>query len=283
MENIILFLKSVITIMIPVFFASLGGLFASLSGTLNIALEGLLLAGAFSSLTVFYFTGNYFLAVLSAVLAAAALAALHAVCIFKIKTNLFISGLAVNLLSSGFCIILSEKIFNTKGVIAVNVNQVLLDSNILLSVYSITGIILLLISWLSIYKTPFGYRLRSCDKNSEALISLGINPGFFKAVSIIISGVFCGIGGSFLSLNLAAYVPEMSSGRGWISLAVIFLGLKKPLGVLAASFIFALAEAFSNYTQGFLNIPADFILSFPYICSLTALILFSIFSKKQGI
>jgi len=283
MENIILFLKSVITIMIPVFFASLGGLFTSLSGTLNIALEGLLLAGAFSSLTVFYFTGSYFLAVLSAVIASAALAALHAFCVFKIKTNLFICGLAVNLLSSGICITLSDKIFNTKGVVVISIKQNLLNSNILLLIYAALGFFLLIISWLAIYKTPFGYRLRSCGKNSEALVSLGINPDFFKAVSIIISGVFCGIGGSFLSLNLAAYVPGMSSGRGWISLAVIFLGLQKPFGVLAAAFIFAFAEAFSNYAQGFWSIPADFILSFPYICSLIAMILVSIFTEKTRV
>jgi len=281
MENIILFIKSVITIMIPVFFASCGGLFTSLSGTLNIALEGLLLAGAFSSLAVFYFTGNYFLAVLSAVIAAVILAALHAACVFKIKTNLFICGLAINLLSSGICVALSEKLFKTKGVVALDINQKLLSANNLLSAYVITGIVMLVISWIAIYKTPFGYRLRSCGKNKDALVSLGMNPDFFKAASLIISGVFCGIGGSFLSLNLAAYVPGMSSGRGWISLAVIFLGLNKPLGLLAAAFVFASAEAFSNYAQGFWSIPADFILSLPYICSLIAMILVSIFSKKS--
>jgi len=275
MENIILFLKSAVTVMIPVFFAAQGGLFTALCGALNIALEGLLLAGAFSSLTVFYFTGNYILAIFSSVIAASALAAFHALSVYKFKTNLFISGLAVNLLSSGLCIVLSEKIFKTKGVVVLNVNHHYIESRVLISVYLITGLLLLIVVWLALYKTPFGFRLRACDKDSKALVSLGINPVFYKVISIIVSGVFCGIGGSFLSLNLAAFVPGMSSGRGWISLAVIFLGLKKPAGILAAAFVFAAAEAFSNYAQGFWNIPADFILAFPYIFSLIAIIMVS--------
>jgi len=277
MENIILFIKSAVSIMMPIFFAACGGLFTAIAGILNIALEGLLLAGAFSSLAVFYFTGNYIAAVASAIFSSTALAALHAFSIFKLRANIFITGLAVNLLSSGLCVIFSEKLFNTKGVVSVNSGG---GANLLLW-YAVAGLILLLISWLSIYKTPFGYRLRACEKNSSALLSLGISPVLYKTVSLLVSGFFCGIGGSFLSLNLAAYVPGMSAGKGWIALAVIFLGVKKPAGILCAAFIFALAECFSNYAQGFWKIPADFILAFPYLCTLIAIISVSFFTKKR--
>jgi simple sugar transport system permease protein len=138
--------------------------------------------------------------------------------------------------------------------------------------YLLFGILALALIWLVIYKTPFGFRLRACDKESEALISLGINPGFYQICAILISGVFCAVGGSFLSLNLGAFVPGMSAGKGWIALVVIFLGGRKPQGILAAAFVFGLAEAFSIYAQGFWNIPADFILAFPYICTLIAMI-----------
>jgi simple sugar transport system permease protein len=110
---------------------------------------------------------------------------------------------------------------------------------------------------------------------------LGIKPKFYQTISFLISGVFCGIGGSFLSLNLGVYVPGMSAGKGWIALAVIFLGVKKPFGILLAAFVFALAESFSNYAQGFLNIPAYFILTFPYVCTLIAMIIVSITTKQQ--
>ena len=284
MEITIAFLKSSLTIMIPIFFAAAGGVFPALAGTLNIALEGLLLAGAFSSLTVFYFSGNVAAAVITAVITAVTLSIIHTFAAFKLRANLFISGLAVNLFSSGLCIVLSDKIFKTKGVISASVSSIskadaLYKNQNLLILFLIIGLILLLITWLIIYKTPFGYRLRACDKNSDALFSLGINPVFYKSIAIIISGFFCGIGGSFLSLNLGAYVPGMSAGKGWIALAVIFLGARKPLGILAAAFVFALAESFSNYAQGFLGIPVDFILAFPYVFTLIAMLGVSIVSK----
>jgi len=275
MDYVFSFLKSSVTIMIPLLFAATGGLFPALAGTLNIALEGLLLIGAFSSLTVFYFTGSVTAAIACAVIAATALAALHSFATFKLRANIFICGLAVNLFSSGICIVLSDKIFKTRGVVSAN--------NVpgLLTWYLIIGLFLIIISHLIIYKTPFGYRLRACDKNSNSLVSLGIKPQNYQTKAILISGFFCGIGGSFLSLNLGAFVPGMSAGKGWIALAVIFLGAKKPLGVLAAAFIFALAESFSNYAQGFWNIPSGFILAFPYICTLIVLIIVSIPRSEQ--
>jgi len=280
MESLFLFLKSVLTVMIPLFFAASGGLFTAVAGTLNIALEGLLLAGAFSSMAVFYFTGNFPVSVLSAVICSLSLAAVHAFSVFRLRADLFISGLAVNLLSGGVCAVLSEKLFFTKGVVSING---LINTQGLLTAYAVSGVIVLLLIWLSIYKTPFGYYLRACEKNCETLVSLGINPDFYKAAALLISGGLCGIGGSFLSLNLGAYVPEMSSGRGWIALAVIFLGLKKPLGIPAAAFVFAVFECYSNYAQGFWSIPADFILAFPYICSLAAMIIVSVIPEKSGL
>jgi len=272
--------KSTFNLMIPIFFAAFGGLFPALAGSLNIALEGLLLSGAFCSLAVFHFSGSVTAAVMSAVLTATALSALHMLAVFKLKADLFISGLAINLFSSGLCVVLSEKIFGTKGVVTAN------NANGLLIWYVILGIILLIISHIAIYKTPFGYRLRACEKNADALVSLGIKPVFYQTSAFLISGFFCGIGGSFLSLNLGAFVPGMSAGKGWIALAVIFLGVKKPIGILAAAFVFALAECFSNYAQGFWQIPAGFILAFPYICTLIAIIVVSVIpsytAKRNG-
>jgi len=271
MENIYTFFKSSIIIMIPLFFAAMGGLFPALTGKLNIALEGLLLISAFSSFTVFYFTGSAAASVICAIICAIALAVLHSFAAFKLRSNLFISCIAINLLSSGLCIVLSVKIFNTKGVISVDKTP----SN-LLEWYILIGLILLIISYLVIYKTPFGYRLRACDKNADSLVSLGIDPVKYQITAIIISAFFCGIGGSFLSLNLGAYVPEMSAGRGWIALAVIFIGFRKPIGVFTAALVFAAAEGYSNYAQGFFDIPSGFILAFPYICSLLAIIAVSV-------
>ena len=282
MENIFAFFKSSFTIMIPVFLASMGGMFPALTGTLNIALEGLILAGAFFSFAVFFFTGNAAASILCALITSMTLCALHAFAAFKFRANMFITGLAINLFSGGLCAVLSDKIFRTKGVIALDFhNAGALKTSVLFNLFFIIGVILLIMSWIVIYKTPFGYRLRACDKNQDALLSLGIKPLLYKTAAIMISGFFCGLSGSFLSLNLGAYVPGMSAGKGWVALAVIFLGARKPQGILAASFVFASAEAYSNYAQGFWNIPADFLLAFPYICSLIAMIIVSMVPQKR--
>jgi len=274
MESFIPVLKSSCYIMTPVLFAAVGGLFPALTGTLNIALEGLLLTGAFASIAVYHYSASVTASIFAAVFASVSLSALHAFGAFRLRANIFISGLAINLFSGGLCAVLSGKIFNTRGVVAMT------SVPGLLKWYLIFGFFLLLTAWLVIYKTPFGYRLRACEKNADALNSLGINDKFYQASALLISGFFAGLGGAFLSLNLGAFVPGMSSGRGWIALVVIFLGGRKPQGILAAAFIFALAEAFSNYAQGFLAIPSDFILAFPYVCTLIAMIAVSVFPKR---
>jgi simple sugar transport system permease protein len=263
--------------MTPVLFAAAGGLFPALAGTLNIALEGLLLIGAFSSLAVYYFTGSVAASVAAAALAATALSALHAFTTFKLRANVFITGLAVNLFSSGLCTVLSGKLFNTRGVVAVQ-NVPSLGYS-----YLFFALFVLFAAHLVVNKTPFGYRLRACEKNSDALLSLGIEPHFYRITALLVSGFFCGIGGSFLSLNLGAFVPGMSAGKGWIALVVIFLGGRKPLGLLAAAFVFGVADVFSNYAQGLLRIPADFILAFPYVCTLLAMIIVSKMKIHQNI
>jgi simple sugar transport system permease protein len=192
-----------------------------------------------------------------------------------LRANVFITGLAVNLLSTGLCVVLTDKIFNTKGVVIVK------DTPAAGNAYLTIALLVLVIVWLVVYKTPFGYRLRACEKSEEALLSLGINPEFYKFTALLISGFLCGIGGSFLSLNLGVFVQGMSAGKGWIALVVIYLGGRKPIGILAAAFIFGVAEAFSNHAQGFWNLPSDFILAFPYVCTLFIMIIVSIIPSSR--
>jgi len=82
-------------------------------------------------------------------------------------------------------------------------------------------------------------------------------------------------------LNLGAFVPNITAGKGWIALVVIFLGNKKPFGLLIAAVVFGFADAFSNYAQGALNVPADFILAIPYVFTLIAMLGFSIYAKRK--
>jgi simple sugar transport system permease protein len=288
-------LHSAVTIMTPLLFAGVGGLFCELTGMLNIALEGLLLAGAFFAVAAFYYTGSFAAALAAAVFASLILALMFAFSALRLRSNVFIAGLAVNLFAGGLTVVLSHNLFGTRGVVVlpdipppapmriplithIPVIGELLSGH---SVYVYVSWILLVIAWLVLFKTPFGLRLRACDKHAEALDSLGLRSDAYRLAAFLISGFCCGLGGSFLSLNLGAFVPNMSAGKGWIALVVIFLGGRKPRGLFAAAFVFGLAEAFSNYAQGRLNVPADFILAIPYLFTLFAMIAVSIYAKRK--
>jgi simple sugar transport system permease protein len=282
MKNLFSIMQSAVVIMTPLLFAATGGLYTELSGMLNIALEGLLLIGAFSAAAAVYFTGSFAAGLIAAIIASMILSALLAFTTLKLRSNIFITGLAVNLLAGGMTVILSQYIFNTRGVITIP--GALSTAR---NVYVCAGLVLLLVSWIVMYKTPFGYRLRACDKHSKALVSLGIHPDSYRWIAFLVSGFFCGIGGSFLSLNLGAFVPNMTAGKGWIALVVIFLGGRRPLGLIVAAFVFGLAESFSNYAQGAgvltsgFFIPADFILAMPYLLTLLAMIFISVIRNKN--
>ena len=276
MKNILQILQSAVVIMTPLLFAAAGGLFTELSGMLNIALEGLLLAGAFAAITAVHFTGSFAAGIAAAIIVSIVLSALHAFSSIKLRSNVFISGLAANLLAGGLTVVLSQQFFNTRGVVALPVSMPFID------IFIYAGLFLLFVSWLVLYKTPFGYRLRACAMDTAALSSLGINPNKYRFSAFLICGFFCGIGGSFLGLNLGAFVPNMTAGKGWIALVIIFLGGRRPLGVLIAAFVFGLAEAFSNHAQGFLSIPADFILAMPYVLTFFAIIFVSVLTKRKN-
>ncbi|MDR1900268.1 MAG: ABC transporter permease [Treponema sp.] len=295
MNNANPFLHSVVDIMIPLLLAASGGLFTELGGMLNIALEGLLLTGAFFAVVAVHYTGSLALGILGAVLGSMLLAAILGGATLRLRSNVFITGLAANLFASGVTVVLSQKFFGTRGVVVLRKIPDIRGLNVSLfrnipvigdvffghTFYVYIGALILLASWLALYKTPFGFRLRACGKHSPALVSLGLRPDACRFAAFLASGFACGLGGSFLSLNLGAFVPNISAGKGWIALVVIFLGGRKPQGILLAVFVFGLADAFSNYAQEFFNGPADFVLAFPYLLTLLVMVGVSIAAKRN--
>jgi len=141
---------------------------------------------------------------------------------------------------------------------------------------------LVLLSAAAIYRTPFGLRLRGTGLNAPPIASLGLRPQAYQLSAILISGFTCGLAGAWMTLNLAAFVPNITAGRGWIALVAIYLGNKTPLGIVVASFVFGLSEAFSNYAQGALRVPADFILAFPYAITVLAMVLYSMWRHYRA-
>ncbi|MDY0287245.1 MAG: ABC transporter permease [Sphaerochaeta sp.] len=296
MQFTIPILHSAVTIMTPLLLASMGGLFTELSGMLNIALEGLLLMGAFCSIIFTHYTGSMVVGTVLGIGATMLLSAILASVTLNLKSNVFITGLATNLFASGLTVVLSFALFANKGVVVFDdipslpllgtqaLARIPIFGDIFIghSAFVYLSWILLALSYFVLYRTPFGFRIRATGLHPEALSTLGMRPDRYRFASFLISGFTCGLGGALLTLNLGAFVPNITAGKGWIALVVIFLGNKKPFGLLIAAFIFGLADAFSNYAQGALNIPSDFILAIPYVFTLLAMVGSSIYAKKKG-
>ena len=272
--------RSIMFMSTPILLAALGGLFTELSGVLNIALEGLMLIGAFSAVLVTGFTGSIFLGTLAATIAGTSLAYIFGFITLRFRANIFITGLAVNLFALGFINYLSEIIFSTKGVIRFPdfPNLPVIAGN---NVYIYVGILSTAFVFLIIYKTVFGLRVRASGYNSEVLKIKGVAPYPIQMKSLLLSGAFSGLGGAVLSLNIGAYVPNMTAGRGWIALVAIYLGRKHPIGIFITCLIFAGAEYFSNAAQGALHIPSDLLLGFPYLITLIGMIIFSVLKRPD--
>jgi simple sugar transport system permease protein len=282
-------------IMTPFLLAATGGLFTELAGMLNIALEGLMLIGAFFSVVFAGLTGSLLAGMALGILSAMLAALLFGLISLNLKANVFIAGLATNLLASGLTVVLAFQMFKNKGVVRFELGRLPVLAIPALQRIPLAGDLLLghnvlvYLSWLIvlaaalvIYRTPFGLRLRGTGLNAATIASLGLRPRAYQMSGILISGFTCGLAGAVLTLNLAAFVPNITSGRGWIALVAIYLGNKTPWGILAASFVFGLAEAFSNYAQGAIKVPADFILAFPYAITVLAMILYSIWRHYKA-
>jgi len=295
--SIIPILAGAMAAMTPLLFAALGGLFTELTGMLNIALEGLMAIGAFFGLIGAAATGSLAAGAAIGVLASCLVALLYGWITLRFKANEFITGLATNLLASGLTVVLSQQLFRTKGVVPFTlphlpvITKGLAEVPVLgpiffgQNIYAQLSWLAVLVAWVIIRRTAFGMRLRATGSNARAVAALGLKPASYRLAAILMSGAACGLAGSYLSLNLSAYVPNISSGRGWIALVAIYLGGRKPAGILGACFVFALAESYSNYAQGLFKVPSEVILAIPYAATLMALVLGSLAkrARKQGI
>lgn len=270
--------------MTPLLFAAMGGLFTELSGMLNIALEGLILFGAFSGALAADLTGSLIAGIAAGAACSGFLAWIYGATTIRLKANVFITGLATNIFAYGITTLLSQAIYGSKGVVAITLPSLprLPVPFEAWTAFAPLSWIAVGVAWAILWKTTAGMRIRATGANPDAVAAAGMSPDRFRLAAIVASGLLCGIAGASLSLPLAAYVPNMSSGRGWIALVAVYLGSRKPGRIMLACFIFALAESYSIYAQGVFKVPAEFVMAIPYAATLIALIASSIASRNRG-
>lgn len=279
----------------PLLFASVGGLFPELGGMLNIALEGLIGLGAFFGMAAAGASGSLAGGALTAMAAGMAGALLLGMIVLRFRAHLFVVGLAINLAAGGITAILSQAWFGTKAVVPFKIPPVpaafppfLRDIPLLgpmlfsHSTITVSAWLWVLVSAIVIERSRFGLRLRATGMNALAVDALGVRADRYRMTALALSGIGCGLAGYALGVSISAYVPNIASGRGWIALVAIYLGRRKAGWVAAACLVFALAESFSNYLQGFLSIPPLLVLALPYAVTLVSLIAGGLRTSAEG-
>lgn len=282
----ITFFYSAIRLSTPLILAALGGLFSERSGVINIALEGLMLAGAFTAATVTTLTGSPFIGVATGVLAGVALALVHAIATIRFKADQVVSGMAINILMLGLPQFLSGAIFLSSGStpqipkenLIATLNTLFGVQWLDISVMSILAFALVPLTWYVLYKTPFGLRLRAVGENPEAADAAGVSVNKMRYIAVMLSGALAALGGAYLSIGQSSlFTRNMTAGRGFIALAALIFGKWKPVPTLLACLLFGFTEAASISLQGLKNsagedlVPTQFIQIIPYVLTIIIL------------
>ena len=272
-------LFSTIRLATPLLLAALGGMFSERAGVINIALEGLMLAGAFTAASVTWYAGSPWAGLASAILAGAAIALIHAVASIRYRADQVVSGTAINILLTGVPALLSGAFFLSSG----STPQVPREN--LLPGWSIPvlGFSLVLVTYYVLYYTPFGLRLRAVGESPEAADAAGVSVNRMRYTAVLLSGALAGIGGAYLSIGQSSlFTRNMSAGRGFIALAALIFGKWRPVQTMLACLLFGFTEAFAIQIQGKhynfprlglldWEIPNQFVQMLPYVLTIVVL------------
>lgn len=275
---IIALLLSAVRSATPLVFAALGGLFSERSGVINIALEGLMLAGAFTAAIATYELGNPFAGLLCGMLAGGFLALVYAVAVIRFEADQVVSGMAINFLMIGLPALLSGAIYDSAGSTEQIARANLLPEFLGFNFASWLAFLLIPICWYVLYKTPFGLRLRATGENPAAADAAGIRVIGLRYTAVILSGVLAAAGGAYLSIGQSSlFTRGMTAGRGFIALAALILAKWRPVPVLFACLFFGFTEALTIQIQGAIklpsgeDIPVQFIQIIPYVLTIIVL------------
>jgi ABC-type uncharacterized transport system permease subunit len=267
----------------PLLFAALGGLFSERSGVINIGLEGMMLMGAFWGIWGADKTGSWVIGLLIGMLSGGLLALLHAAFSVSLRADQIVSGFSMNFLALGITGFAYVSIYGTQGTPdqiprAPDVTVPLLEDipflgdvigrmNILVWL----GLVTVLLTWVLVFRTPVGLRLRSVGENPLAAQTAGVSPVRVRYAAVVISGLLAAIGGAYLSIGfIGSFGENMTDGRGFIALAVLICGRWKPGGALVFALLFGFFSALAQRLPVFSESAATLFQALPYVITLIA-------------
>lgn len=272
----------------PLAFAAMGGIFSERSGVVNIGLEGMMLMGAFFGIWGSVLSGSWVVGLLVAMGAGGLLALIHAIFSITLRADQIVSGFAVNFLALGLTGFLFNSLFpdgiRDEVSRVPNVTLGFLDDigvigdflfdvfgNLNLLVWLMFGTVIA--SYVVLFKTPIGLRIRSVGEHPRAADTVGINVYLVRYGAVILSGILASLGGAFLSIGFVGnFAENMTSGRGFIALAAVIFGKWRPGWAFAATLLFGFGFALAIPLQREADVSENLISALPYLLTLVALV-----------
>ncbi len=267
----------------PYLFAALGETFGQLSGVLNLGVEGIMLMGAYSGFVVTLRTGNPWLGLLAAILTGGLMGLAMAFISVTLQAEQGISGIGVYLFGLGMSDLLFQKTIGTVQTVSgfQNIKIPILGSIPILgnlffnqNILVYAAYALVPISWFILNKTTWGLKIKSVGQNPTAADALGVTVSGVRYVTVTMGGVLSGIAGASLSIALLnVFQQNLTSGMGFIAVALVYFGGWTPGGVLLGSLLFSTVNALQLWaqTEG-IPIPAAFLTMIPYVLTILALV-----------
>ena len=305
--QVLLTLDATLRLATPLILCAMAGMFSERAGIIDISLEGKMLMGAFVAAAIASTSGSEWLGVFCAILACLVFSAIHGFACITHRGNQVVSGLAINILASGFTATVGIAIFKQGGQTPLLskderfgpiewwfvdlFNEIPLLGTIYRELISghnalvYLALILVPLSAFLFYNTRFGLRLRAVGELPEAVDSAGISVVWLRYRAVLIAGVLCGIAGAYLSTGQGAgFVREMSAGKGYIALAAVIFGKWRPYPAFFACLLFGFLEAASSRLQGVElpligEAPTQLMLALPYV--MTVLLLAGFIGKAS--
>ena len=261
----------------PLTFAAIGGMFCERSGVVNIGLEGMMLAGAFFGALGADKFGHWAMGLVCAAIAGGGFAAVHAFMSIHLRADQVVSGTAINFLALGVTGYFFIDVYGENGtpgdlprIPDGNIDalgRVFGHLNLMIWI----SFLLLIVAYITLFRTPIGLRLRSVGEHPRAADTVGISVYGIRYAAVILSGVLAALGGAYLSIGyLGSFSENMTAGRGFIALAAVIFGNWRPFGAFAAALLFGGSTALSfRLAQPWGNASVLF-QALPYVLTLIA-------------
>ncbi|MBV8080391.1 MAG: ABC transporter permease [Actinobacteria bacterium] len=268
----------------PLTFGALGGMVSERSGVVNVGLEGMMLMGAFWGVYVADKSGSWAVGILGAMVAGGLFALIHAVWSIHFRADQIISGMAINFLALGVTGYFFEQLYGQQnipsGVSTVpNVRLPVISrwhflgpaiGNLNLLIW--VGILLVPLSYVILFKTPIGLRVRACGEHPRAADTVGIDVYKVRYAAVTTSGMLAALGGAFLSIGYlgGSFTENMTEGRGFIALAAMIFGNWRPFGAWGAALLFGFSTALAYRLPVYSGSAATLFQTLPYVLTLIA-------------